>query len=289
MDLFKLRNSCYNIFDSTDRFRSKVKHFCEGKLKMSKFTFMKQDNMNQTIIDTDEHSLESIKSEFTKQLQNVVQQKERKQQEPFEMQENANQMKQNFSNSEIVEEKQKPQKKKRAIVERNVNRLNDKKAKLTMNKKSFPMNKKAISKQDSVEVKEVPLYEVKQEQDGMKDEFQAILKQELSGVKEELVSVKKELAGVNQDLVGVKQELAGVNQELVGVNKDLVGVKQELAGVNQELAGVKKELAGMKMEQFGVRKEQYQLQQEANQVKPEYEQLQNSMDFLMNTVMPIEN
>ena len=75
---------------------------------MSKYSFMKQDNMNQTIIETDGRSLENIRAEFTKQLQNAVnglpvnedafemkQDPYQMQQEQYQMQQHQNQMAQN--------------------------------------------------------------------------------------------------------------------------------------------------------------------------------------------------
>merc|ERR1719447_2722030 len=40
--------------DTAKDWADEVKSFCEGKLPMTKYSFMKQDNTKQTIVETDE-------------------------------------------------------------------------------------------------------------------------------------------------------------------------------------------------------------------------------------------
>ena len=60
--------------DTARDWADEVKSFCEGKLKMSKYSFMKQDNVKQKIVAKDERSLSCIMVTNPNQLHDIVKQ-----------------------------------------------------------------------------------------------------------------------------------------------------------------------------------------------------------------------
>ena len=71
--------------DTAKDWADEVKSFCEGKLKMTNYSFMKQDNIKRRIVQTDGRSLDNVNATPTNQLRNMKLESVRVKQEPFEI------------------------------------------------------------------------------------------------------------------------------------------------------------------------------------------------------------